>query len=620
MQQREPAKILLVDDGEKNLLALEALLREEGVYVFKARSGSEALELMLVNDFALALLDVQMPCMDGFELAQLMRGTERTRRIPIIFLTAVATDERRRFRGYETGAVDYLLKPFDPQTLRSKVAVFIELDRQRRDLARQRDELHASAERLSAALNRLQAHGDNSPLAVVEFDPSLRVISWSKGAERLFGWTAEETTARCVGELSWLPENAKNDFSALAREMLAGKQARMVKFAQAHRRDGTRVACEWYLSALRDPAGRPVSLNALILDVTERKRAEEIQQLLIGELNHRVKNTLATVQAIATLTLRHNRHPVDFAANFAGRIQALARAHSLLSDAVWKGADLTDLVSDQLRLGALDEQRLLVSGPRIFLPPQMALHLALIFHELATNANKYGALSGPQGVVSLTWTVADERLEIRWTESGADGIKAPSRRGFGTTLIEQSVKAEGGAARAEYRSDGVAWELALPLSRLSNAEVSAQPISVAVTGNNVDSQVNQDKGSLAGKRFVVIEDEPLVAIEIENILEDAGAAVTVAGTAAQALHHIEHFEFDAALLDGNLHGSPVDEIAAALIRRRIPFGFVTGYGTQSLPCAFATASVVTKPFVPSQLLEAATKLTPDRGSLLQLVK
>jgi PAS domain S-box-containing protein len=619
MQQAEPVKILLVDDGEKNLLALEALLRGDGVDLFKARSGAEALELMLVHDFALALLDVQMPGMDGFELAQLMRGTERTRRIPIIFLTAVATDERRRFRGYETGAVDYLLKPFDPQTLRNKVAVFVELDRQRRDLARQRDELRASAERLSAALNRLQAHGDNSPLAVVEFDPSLRVISWSKGAERLFGWTAEEMTARRVSELSWLPENTRNDFFALATEMLAGNHPRMVKLAQAHRHDGTAVACEWYLSALRDPAGRPISLNALILDVTERKRAEETQQLLIGELNHRVKNTLATVQAIATQTLRHNRTPAEFATNFAGRIQALARAHSLLSEAVWKGADLADLVSDQLRLGAIDERRLQVSGPRVFLPSQMALHLALILHELATNANKYGALSEPHGTISLGWTVADERLEIRWTENGARGIKAPSRRGFGTTLIEQSVKSEGGAARAAYRSDGVAWELSLPLPRLSDSEAATQSSALVASGRDVDS-AETHRGSLAAIRLLIIEDEPLVAIEIENVLKDAGAVVTIAGGASQALHQIEHFGFDAALLDGNLHGSPVDEIAAALTRAKVPFAFVSGYGKQSLPRAFAAAPIVTKPFVPSELLAAATELTRDRGSVLRLAK
>jgi PAS domain S-box-containing protein len=619
VQQREAVKILLVDDGEKNLLALEALLQEEGVELIKSKSGAEALELMLVHEFGLALLDVQMPGMDGFELAQLMRGTERTRRIPIIFLTAVATDERRRFRGYETGAVDYLLKPFDPQVLRNKVTVFVELNRQRGDLARQRDELRATAEGLLTALDRIQAHGDNSPLGVVELDPSLRILSWSKGAERLFGWTAEETVGQDVNMLQWMPDSVRADFSTLITEMMAPNRPRMIKLAQAYRHDGALVACEWYLSALRSPAGRLISLNALILDVTERKRAEETQKLLIGELNHRVKNTLATVQAIATQTLRHNPNPADFAANFAGRLQALARAHSLLSDTVWEGADFADLVADQLRLGTIDERRLQVSGPRVFLSPQLALHLALVLHELATNANKYGALSGLHGTVTLTWTVTEERLGIQWVESGADGIKAPSRRGFGTTLVEQSLKAEGGGARASYRNDGVTWELSIPLPKLSGAKTAVRPRDFAAAGGG-DFDPSKVSGSLAGKRILVIEDEPLVAIEIEHILEDAGADIKVAGSASQALHQIEHHQFDSALLDGNLHGMPVDEIAAALTRAKIPFTFVTGYGKQSLPRAFAATPVLTKPFVPSALVEAATKLSPARGKVVRLAK
>jgi PAS domain S-box-containing protein len=622
MRQRESVKILLVDDGEKNLLALEALLGEDGVDLFKARSGAEALELMLLHDFGLALLDVQMPGMDGFELAQLMRGTERTRRIPIIFLTAVATDERRRFHGYETGAVDYLLKPLDPQTLRNKVAVFVELERQRHDLARQRDELRTSAESLSAALSRLQSHADNSPLAIVEFDPSMQIINWSKGAERLFGWPAAEIIGRRIHELQWLHDNTRTVFSALVNEMMAGKQPRTVKFAQIDRRDGSAVECEWYLSALQDPSGQPISVNAQILDVTERKRAEETQQLLIGELNHRVKNTLATVQAIATQTLRHSPNPKDFATNFAGRIQVLARAHSLLSDAVWRGAEFTDLVSDQLRLGTIDERRLTISGPRVFLSPQIALHLALILHELATNANKYGALSSPEGTIALSWAVADERLSIQWIESGASSVTAPSRKGFGTILIEQSVKAEGGAARASYRADGVTWELSLPLPRSAAHYMADRMPGMAASANN--STVEQESGTtapanpLCRKHLLVIEDEPLVAIEIETVLVDAGADITVAGSASQALHHIEHSHFHAALLDGNLHGSSVEEIAAALTRKKIPFAFVTGYGKQNLPRSFSGASVVTKPFVPFELVDAASKLLQHCTTIVRL--
>ena len=169
----KPIKFLLVDDLDANLVALEGLLRRNGLEVLKARSGKDALELLLVHDVALAFLDVQMPEMNGFELAELMRGTERTRRVPIIFLTAGAADKERRFRGYDAGAVDFLFKPVEPHILQSKAGVFFEL-------ARQRDELQAVAEEkarlvsaLSDAQKELQVHAQRLEQRVRERTASL---------------------------------------------------------------------------------------------------------------------------------------------------------------------------------------------------------------------------------------------------------------------------------------------------------------------------------------------------------------------------------------------------------------------------------------------------------------
>ncbi len=144
--QKDPVYFLLVDDLEENLLSLEGLLRREDLVLLKAKSGTEALELLLQHDVALALLDVQMPGMDGFELAELMRGTARTGRIPIIFLTAGTHDRQRRFRGYEAGAVDFIYKPIEPDVLRSKTGVFFDLYRQQQELQCQRDELAEKSE------------------------------------------------------------------------------------------------------------------------------------------------------------------------------------------------------------------------------------------------------------------------------------------------------------------------------------------------------------------------------------------------------------------------------------------------------------------------------------------
>lgn len=150
-RETKPVNILLVDDLDENLLSLDALLRRDDLSLLKARSGDEALELLLRHDVALALLDVQMPGMNGFELAEFMRGSERTRHIPIIFVTAGTTDNQRRFRGYEAGAVDFIQKPIEIDILRSKVDVFCDLYCQRRQIAEQRDELEVAARALREA-------------------------------------------------------------------------------------------------------------------------------------------------------------------------------------------------------------------------------------------------------------------------------------------------------------------------------------------------------------------------------------------------------------------------------------------------------------------------------------
>lgn len=161
-----PVTFLLVDDLDENLLSLEGLLRRDGLVLLKARSGAEALELLLRHEVALALVDVRMPGMDGFELAELMRGTERTRRVPIIFLTAALPDQSRRFRGYEAGAVDFLTKPIEPHVLRSKAGVFFELWRERQEVARQRDELKVA----TAENARLLAETQQTAQALREAD------------------------------------------------------------------------------------------------------------------------------------------------------------------------------------------------------------------------------------------------------------------------------------------------------------------------------------------------------------------------------------------------------------------------------------------------------------------
>lgn len=167
-----PTRVLLVDDVAENLIALEALVRRHGVEVSVARSGKEALELLLVHDYALALLDVNMPEMDGFQLAELMRGSSRTRSVPIIFVTA-AYEASRVFRGYDAGAVDFLIKPIDPRILGHKVETFVKLYESRKQLADQLDQLHAMSAQLAESLRLHETfvaalnHDLRSPLSAI---------------------------------------------------------------------------------------------------------------------------------------------------------------------------------------------------------------------------------------------------------------------------------------------------------------------------------------------------------------------------------------------------------------------------------------------------------------------
>jgi len=201
-------------------------------------------------------------------------------------------------------------------------------------------------------------------------------------------------------------------------------------------------------------------------DVTERVWAERQQKLLVDELNHRVKNTLATVQAIAAQTLRTSPDPETFRANFEARLFALSATHDLLTAASWRSAALLDVLRAELRPHGAERYEL--EGPDVALAPPQALTLGLIVHELATNAAKYGALSTPHGQLRVGWRVDEAAgiadLVLDWIEAGGPPVSPPARRGFGSRLIERSLKGEvGGEATLDFAPDGLRCRLRLPL-------------------------------------------------------------------------------------------------------------------------------------------------------------
>ena len=242
-----PVKCLLVDDLEENLLALSALLAENDVEVLTARSGSEALELLLVHDFALAFLDVQMPDMDGFELAELMRGSERTRHIPLIFVTAGAREQHRLFQGYESGAVDFIYKPIEPHILRNKAQVFFQLYRQKQQIAAELVE-RTETLRLNEMFSALLAHDLRSPLSAiigsahllqrrssdkVSVDSAARILSSGNRMARMIEDMLDLARARLGGGIliKREPADLRTLIERVVRENQAAAPTRLIEVA-----------------------------------------------------------------------------------------------------------------------------------------------------------------------------------------------------------------------------------------------------------------------------------------------------------------------------------------------------------------------------------------------------
>ena len=218
---------------------------------------------------------------------------------------------------------------------------------------------------------------------------------------------------------------------------------------------------------IRDGSGVVVGIFVQGHDVTTNVQAAQRQKLMIDELNHRVKNTLATVQSIAIQTARSNTDPAGFAETFQSRIMSLSHTHNLLTQSHWEGADLRAILQHETE--AYGPTRVSLIGPPVSLEPSVVLSLGMIFHELATNAAKYGALHTPEGRVLVDWALADQRdrkLRLTWRETGGPKVAIPDRRGFGSRLIERNIRHDlAGEINLVYAPHGLIAELTIPLDR-----------------------------------------------------------------------------------------------------------------------------------------------------------
>jgi two-component sensor histidine kinase len=354
-----------------------------------------------------------------------------------------------------------------------------------------------------------------------------------------------------------------------------------------------------------DAAGKAVKVIGVVQDISDRKREDEQRHALMSELDHRVKNVLSTVQALAVQTAKRTTSLDNFLQTFAGRLKAMASANELLTAARWRGAAIDHLVAAEL--GALAPGQTKREGPELFLTPRAANALSLALHELSANALKFGALSVDTGRVDVRWKqTPDGGFELVWTENDGPTVAAPIHRGFGSTVLDQVTGRElNGETSVEYRSAGVRVRL-----RAGAAAVAPRPETVpeAPKARAVET-VSATGGptDLKGARVLIVEDAVLLALELETGLSEAGASVIGPAYELEEALALLDQPIDAAVLDANLNGRSVMPVAEALAARGIPFVFATGYGEAGGAHNEFDAPIIRKPYDVTQVAAAVAE-------------
>jgi PAS domain S-box-containing protein len=307
-------------------------------------------------------------------------------------------------------------------------------------------------------LRSLASIVESSDDAIVSKNLNGIITSWNKGAERVFGYTAEEAIGQPITIV--IPEDRQNEERDILTRIRRGE--RIDHFETVRRRKhGSLIFISLTISPVKNGEGKIVGASKIARDITEQKRSQEQIATLAREAEHRSKNMLANVQAAVHLS--HSDTPEGLKQAIEGRIQALANVHSLFVTTRWIGADLSTIATQELApYFEKDKARVRIDGPPVLLEPNAAQTIAVTLHELATNAAKYGALSRANGQVDLNWShEADGQLCVRWTETGGPKVQEPTHKGFGGRIIEQMIPQLKGKAHFEWRPEGLACEITL---------------------------------------------------------------------------------------------------------------------------------------------------------------
>jgi two-component system, chemotaxis family, CheB/CheR fusion protein len=319
------------------------------------------------------------------------------------------------------------------------------------------------------ATQRLAAIVESSDDAIVSKDLNGIITTWNTGAQRLFGYTAEEVIGKSVTIL--IPADRFDEEPGILERIRRGERIEHYETIRL-RKDGDLIHVSLSVSPLKDATGRVVGASKIARDITERKQAEERQTLLTNELHHRTKNLFAVVQAVASRSFAGKRTVEEAEKAVLSRLRSLAQTHVMLVEREWQGADIAEVVRTALS-PYID--RVSAEGPPVVLTSQAAQNFALALHELATNAAKYGALSSIAGRVHITWSVfkpnGHRRFSFRWEERGGPIVTRPARKGFGSAVLEQVMGEYFDAPPSiDYRPAGLVYELSGLLDTLTGEE------------------------------------------------------------------------------------------------------------------------------------------------------
>jgi PAS domain S-box-containing protein len=590
----DAVNVLLVDDQPGKLLSYEVMLEELGENLISTSSAKEALAYLLKAEVAVILVDVCMPELDGFELAQMIREHPRFQKTAIIFISAIHMSETDYLRGYQAGAVDYLSVPVVPELLRAKVRVFAELFRKTRELHLLNEELeHRVAERteaLNASTEQLRKSEEARSFALAsghmgswDWEVEGDTWFWDEGQSRIFG-VEHDGFAPSVEKIRKFIHSDDLTTFTQAIDSLSRETPSFDIEVKILRPNGDLRWCRLVAASQLNAKGMLLRLSGVTADITDRKEAENKQALLAREVDHRAKNALAVVQAIVRLAKRDNIQ--DFIVGVEGRINALAQTHELLSRSRWEGADVQRLVLEELAPYQGEKpQRVSAIGPSVIVLPENAQTVAIALHELATNAAKYGALSQPGGRVDVSWSSFEGTLALAWKETGGPKVAAPpTTRGFGTKIITASLSdPRRGKVAFDWRPDGLVCSIELNMM----APQAGVPAPVAPMDGRAASPA---------PRLLLVEDEVLVGLFMGEMLEDMDFSVTdPCRTLADGLAAAKAEKFDGAVLDMNLNGESVYPLADLLTSLDVPFIFVTGYSADVVAERFAKIPIIQKP-------------------------